>query len=213
MEPFTALTAIAAPLARANVDTEVIIPINRLIDFRRGQLGPFCFEPWRYDADGRPDATFVLNDPRYRDARILVAGPNFGCGSSREHAVWALWDVGIRVVIAESFGDIFRANCFQNGLLPVALPAADVARLTDEIAAAEEPRVAVDLVECRVTTPTGIVLGFDVDPQRREALLAGLDEVGLTLRHADEIRAFAARDRDARPWAYRPLELRRGTNP
>lgn len=211
MDAFTTLTATAAPLPRANVDTEVIIPINRLIDFRRGQLGPYCFEPWRYDADGRPDAAFVLNDSRYRDARILVAGANFGCGSSREHAVWALWDYGIRVVVAESFGDIFRANCFQNGLLPIALPAADIARVFAALAVATEPTITVDLVANRIGLPGGETLTFSIDPQRREALLEGLDEVGLTLRLADAIRAFEARDRDERPWAYRPLEPTTGT--
>lgn len=206
MEAFHTLAAVAAPLDRANVDTEVIIPIARLIANQRGRLGPYCFEPWRVDANGDAVPSFFINDPRYRGARILVAGENFGCGSSREMAVWALWDLGIRVVIAQSFGDIFRANCFQNGLLPITLSGADVARLMREIASAPEPRMVVDLAAGRITTPLRGAIAFTIDAERRDALLEGLDEVGMTLRLVDDIDAFERRDRTARPWAYTGLE-------
>jgi len=208
MEAFHTLAAVGAPLDRANVDTEVIIPIARLIANKRGQFGPYCLEPWRVDANGEPDPSFFINDPRYRGARILVAGENFGCGSSREAAVWALWDLGIRVVIAESFGDIFRANCFQNGLLPITLPKADVVRLLDEITTAPEPLMVVDLASGRITTPLRGTIEFAIDAQRRDALLEGLDEVGMTLKLIGDIDAFERRDRIARPWAYTGLETR-----
>lgn len=211
MEPFVPLVAVAAPLPRANVDTEVIIPIARVIASRRGQLGPYCLEPWRVDAHGIPDPTFFINDPRYQDARILVTRENFGCGSSREMAVWALWDLGIRVVIAESFGDIFRSNCFQNGLLPITLAKGDIVRLLDEIATAPEPLMCVNLAAGRITTPLHETIGFTIEADRRAALLEGLDEVGMTLKHVLDINAFERRDRVARPWAYTGLDTGHGT--
>ena len=206
MKPFVRLEAGAAPLMRANIDTDQIIRIDRLIAHGRGELGPYCLEALRYTADGSEDPAFTPNGPRYRGAQVLVAAENFGCGSSREHAVWALLDWGLRVVIAPSFGDIFYGNCFQVGLLPVRLPAAEVAAIADELAAAEAPRIAVDLQACTVTTPAGRVLAFAIEPERREALLQGLDDIGRTLLQAATIEAFRRRDTAARPWIYRQTE-------
>lgn len=206
MQPFSKLTAVAAPLAKANVDTEVIIPIRRLIDFPRGQLGPFAFEPWRYEAPDRPNPDFVLNHTRYAGAKILVAGENFGCGSSREHAVWALWDFGFRCVIAPSFGDIFRANAFQNGLLTIVLDKAQSDALMTEIQTAEAPVLQVDLNDCTILTPSLNALSFQIDAERRTALLEGLDEIGLTQRYAKEIASFAEHDAATRPWAYQKIK-------
>jgi 3-isopropylmalate dehydrogenase len=206
MTPFSSLRATAAPLLRANVDTDQIIRIERLIEHPRGALGPFCLEALRYLGDGTDDPGFAPNTARYRGAGILVTGENFGCGSSREHAVWALMDWGLRAVIAPSFGDIFYANCFQNGLLPVRLPAADVAALAEELASADAPVVQVDLQACTVTTPSGRVLSFAIEPDRRAGLLAGLDEIGLTLLEAGRIENFRRRDEAARPWIYRQTD-------
>jgi 3-isopropylmalate dehydrogenase len=207
MRPFTTVTAVAAPEPRVNIDTDVLIPIHRLIDHPPDELGPFLFEAWRYGADGEPNPEFALNQPRYQGAEVLVVGDNFGCGSSREHAVWALDAFGIRCVIATSFGDIFRQNCFQNGVLPVVLAAEDVdaliAELHDESAA---PTVTVDLGDRTVITPSGRTIRFEIDDERREALMAGLDEIGMTLRLVGEIRGFEARDLDERPWIYRATE-------
>jgi 3-isopropylmalate/(R)-2-methylmalate dehydratase small subunit len=205
MQSFTRVTAVGAPLAKSNVDTEVIIPITRLIEFKRGELGPYAFEPWRYAADGAPQPDFVLNKPKYAGAQILVTGANFGCGSSREAAVWALWDLGLRCVIAESFGDIFRANCFQNGLLPITLAAEAVLQLQREIANADSPMMSVDLWQSNIVTPTGRILSFGIDPERRVALLEGLDETGITLKSLPDIQEFQERDRLERPWVYQPL--------
>jgi 3-isopropylmalate/(R)-2-methylmalate dehydratase small subunit len=196
-------------MKRANVDTEVIIPITRLIAFPRGQLGPYAFEPWRYLSEGKPDPGFILNTPRYAGASILVAGENFGCGSSREHAVWALWDMGFRVIIAPSFGDIFRANSFQNGLLTITLPLSTVEQLFDEVETAGEPVFTVDLEHCTLHCPSGRTIAFEIEPERRSALLEGLDEVGLTLKLESDITAFQERDRKARPWAYQKIEDKR----
>ncbi|HSB88139.1 MAG TPA: 3-isopropylmalate dehydrogenase [Ilumatobacteraceae bacterium] len=202
MRPFTRIEAVAAPVHRPNIDTDVLIPISRLIEHRPDELGPFLFEPWRYLDDGRPDPHFSLNQERYEGAEVLVAGQNFGCGSSREHAVWALASFGIRCVIAPTFGDIFRQNCFQNGVLPLALPELDVAQLVDELAA-DTPVVTVDLVDQVVVFPSGRQVRFDFDAERRRALLDGLDDIGTTLTFSDEIRAFEADDLVTRPWSYR----------
>jgi 3-isopropylmalate/(R)-2-methylmalate dehydratase small subunit len=202
MEKFINLEARAAALPRANVDTEVIIPINRLIAFRRGALGPYCFEPWRYDSTGAPQASFPLNDERFEGAQILVTGANFGCGSSREAAVWALWDMGFRCIIAESFGDIFSMNCFQNGLLTITLDKPSVDRILDEIRAEPVPMMRVDLERTLVTTPAGRLVHFPIDAERRVGLLEGLDEVALTLKYDFEIDTFEQRDRLERPWAH-----------
>jgi 3-isopropylmalate dehydrogenase len=206
MKPFVRVEATAAPLMIANIDTDQIIRIDRLIENRRGELGPFCLEALRFRADGSEDPAFVPGLARYRGAAILVAAENFGCGSSREHAVWALVDWGIRAVIAPSFGDIFYANCFQNGLLPVRLPAADVAAIALQLTHSERPVVAVDLQACTVTMPAGELLTFSVEPERRDALLEGLDDIGMTLRDRGLIEAFRSDDEAARPWVYRRSE-------
>ena len=211
MEQFTTLTAPAAPLMRANVDTDMIIRIERLIGTGRTGLGPHAFETLRYRPDGSENPEFVLNKQPYRDSTILLAGPNFGCGSSREGAVWALMGAGIRCVIAPSFGDIFFANCFQNGLLPVALPEEIVKKIADQTEASQGvARTAVDLVALTVTLPSGDIVPFTMDPRRRDALLEGLDDIALTLRHAEKIAAWQARDRAARAWAWEPVALRAG---
>jgi len=206
MKPLVRLEAQAAPLMRANIDTDQIIRINRLIDHPRGELGPYCLEVLRYRPDGSDNPEFEPNQPRYRHASILVAAENFGCGSSREHAVWALADWGVRAVVAPSFGDIFYGNCFQNGVLPVRLPAAEVAVIADELATAPAPRMTIDLEACTVRTPAGRTLPFTIEPERREALLAGLDDIGLTLRERPAIEAFRAADEAARPWIYHNME-------
>ena len=206
MEPYTTLTAVAAPLAKANVDTEVIIPIRRLIDFPRGQLGPYAFEPWRYDEARQPNPDFILNQAKYQAAQILVTGENFGCGSSREHAVWALWDMGFRCIIAPSFGDIFRANSFQIGLLTIVLDKSVTELLINEIQTAPLPVMTVDLQACLIHTPRLGALCFSIDQERRAALLEGLDQIGLTQKHSRDIAAFATRDQSARPWAYQKLD-------
>ncbi len=205
MDKFTELRAVAAPLMLANVDTDCIIRMERLARLDRGEFGPWAFESLRYLPDGSENPQFVLNQAPWRGAKILLAGENFGCGSSRETAVWALWDLGVRSVIAPSFGDIFYGNCFQNGLLPIRLSAATV----DEIAAAvraEAREIAIDLERQRVTTAEGRTYAFDIEAQRKHMLLEGLDAVGETLMHAAAIDAFAARDRGERPWLYRVVD-------
>ncbi|WP_405539370.1 3-isopropylmalate dehydratase small subunit [Streptomyces sp. NBC_00075] len=203
MERFTSLTAIAAPMLRQNVDTDLIIRIDRLIGSRRVDLGQFCLEALRYRPDGTNDPGFILNRTPYDRAEILLAGPNFGCGSSREPAVWALMDMGFRAVVAPSFGDIFHNNCFQNGLLPVVLPAPAIEVLAGDTAPDPARRlVTVDLLRQEVTSPGGRAYPFSVDPLQRQGLLEGLDSVGLTLRREDDIAAFQKRDRHERPWAY-----------
>lgn len=208
MKPFTRLQATAAPVMHANIDTDQIIRINRLIDNRRGELGPFCMEALRFLPDGSESADFAPNTPRYRGAAILVAGENFGCGSSREHAVWSLVDWGVRAVIAPSFGDIFYSNSFQNGLLPVRLAADEVAAIAEELARCDSPTVTVDLQSCTVVTPAGRVVPFAIEPERREALLAGLDDIGMTLRDRATIETFRLNDEVAHPWIYRQTEKR-----
>ena len=203
MQPFTAVTGTAAPLLRDNIDTDLIIRVERLGDTPRGAMGPFAFEALRYGTDGAEDPGFVLNQPAFRGAPILVTGANFGCGSSREGAVWALMGMGLRCVIAPSFGDIFLNNCFQNGFLPVQLPVAEMARLVQECTG-DNARVTVDLHRQLVVFPHGEEVGFAIEPMRRHAMLEGLDEIGLTLQHSDAIAAFQARDRSARPWVWLP---------
>jgi 3-isopropylmalate/(R)-2-methylmalate dehydratase small subunit len=203
MEKFTTLSGIAAPLMRANIDTGAIIaPIYMLS--RSIDLGQKLFANWRYDPDGVEKADFVLNQPRYRNSQILIGGPNFGCGSSREGAVWALMRFGIRCVIAPGFGEIFFSNACQNGLLPVKLAEAETRRLADAVAAAPEPRVTVDLVRSIVTSPDGEEISFTLAEDRRTSLLEGLDETSLILRHEDEIDAFQAQLRAEQPWVFRP---------
>ncbi len=206
MRPFTTVTGVAVPIPRSNIDTDVLIPISRLIGRDPDELGPFLFEPWRYRDDGQPDPEFPVNQPRYEGAVVLVTGENFGCGSSREHAVWATAAQGFRCVIAPSFGDIYRSNCFQNGILPVTLPAGEVHRLSDELGGPQEPIVTVDLVGCEVVFPSGHVVGFELEPDRRQALLEGLDDIGMTLQLTDSIRRHERDDEAAHPWKYRTTE-------
>jgi 3-isopropylmalate/(R)-2-methylmalate dehydratase small subunit len=205
MEKLTVVTAPAAVLLRQNIDTDIIIRIERLIDFGRTELGPYCFEALRKRPDGSDDPAFFLNDPAYRGAQILLAGRNFGCGSSREGAVWALMCHGIRVVVAPSFGDIFFNNCFQNGVLPIVLDTARIEALAARVQ--QDPqrhRLTVDLVRSRLhfAGDDTAAIDFTVDPNRRDALLTGLDEIGATLQRDPEITAFQARDQGLRPWVY-----------
>lgn len=193
MEPFVKLTGVAAPIDRVNIDTDAIIPAVHLKSIRRTGYGEHLFSSWRFNEDGTPRPDFVLNQPAYAAANILVAGRNFGCGSSREHAPWALNDYGIRCVIAPSFADIFFNNCFQNGLLPVVLPEEQVRRIIDLTTANPGLRLNVDLEAQRIWDENEeIVLDFAVDPFRRYCLLNGLDDIGLTLQQEDKIAAYEA---------------------
>lgn len=204
MNSFTRLEAIAAPILLENIDTDVIIRIERLVgNGIRGTLAPWCFGALRYRADGSEDPAFILNRPPYRDAKIIIGGRNFGCGSSREGAVWSLQERGVTCVIAPSFGDIFYNNCFQNGVLPVVLDEAVVAGLAREVEQSQGAgRVTVDLEACVVTSPEGNRHPFRVEARRREALLQGLDEIGVTREQAAVIDTFQSRDRRRRPWVY-----------
>ena len=211
MKPFVRLDGLVAPLDRANVDTDAIIPKQFLKSIKRTGFGPHLFDEWRYLDHGEPgmdcarrppNPEFNLNQPRYQGASILLARENFGCGSSREHAVWALDEYGIRCVIAPSFADIFFTNSFKSGLLPLRLPVETVDRLFKEIMAQPGYRLTVDLLAQTVLTPQGAVLGFQIDPFRKECLLNGWDDIELTLRHADEIRAYEARRRQQAPWLF-----------
>lgn len=205
MRKFVTLTAAAAPIPWTNVDTDRIIRVERCAQVPRERMGDWAFEMDRFDAAGAPDPSFVLNRAPFRGAEILVAGENFGCGSSREMAVWALAGMGVRCVIAPSFGEIFFGNCFPNGLLPIRLAPEAVERLLARLAQARDAAQAtltVDLAQCRIATPWGETLAFEVEPMRRQMLLEGLDPVGLTLTRADAIDAFQARDRERRPWIH-----------
>lgn len=211
MDKFTILDGLVAPLDRPNVDTDAIIPKQFLKSIKRSGFGPNLFDEWRYldhgepgmDNSGRPlNPDFVLNQARYQGAEILVARENFGCGSSREHAPWALLDYGFRAVIAPSFADIFFNNCFKNGILPIVLGAAEVDQLFCETFAEEGYRLTVDLEAQSVSTPNGLVFNFAVDPFRKYCLLNGLDDIGLTLQHADKIRAYEERRRQSEPWVF-----------
>jgi 3-isopropylmalate dehydrogenase len=206
MRRFTTLDSRAVPVARANVDTDTLIRIERLIEHPPDELGTFLFEPLRYLPDGRPDPAFPLNQERYAGAEILVAGANFGCGSSREHAVWALDAFGIRAIIAPSFGDIFQQNCLQNGLLTITLAPAEVERISAELADGAEPRMRVDLGAAQVVTPAGRTVAFEIEPERQRALLDGLDDIGATLGLDARIAEFEQHDETARPWKYRTTD-------
>ncbi len=203
MDKFTTLTGIAAPLPMINVDTDMIIPKQYLKTIRRTGLGKHLFDEMRYDANGREIADFVLNRPAYRTAGILVAGENFGCGSSREHAPWALLDFGIRCVIAPSFADIFYNNCFKNGILPVVLSKEDVAKLLDDAERGANAVVSVDLEKQEITGPDGGRIRFEVDAFRKHCLLNGLDDIGLTLEKAAAIDGYELGQRAAQPWLWR----------
>jgi 3-isopropylmalate/(R)-2-methylmalate dehydratase small subunit len=211
MEKFIKVTGIVAPLDRANVDTDAIIPKQFLKSIKRSGFGPNAFDEWRYLDHGEPgmdnskrplNPGFVLNQPRYKGASVLLARDNFGCGSSREHAPWALLDYGFRVIIAPSFADIFFNNCFKNGVLPIKLDAAIVDRLFKAVAAQEGYRLTVDLAAQTITTPDGDVIRFEVEEFRKHCLLNGLDDIGLTLQHVDDIRAYEARCKQEAPWLF-----------
>jgi 3-isopropylmalate/(R)-2-methylmalate dehydratase small subunit len=200
MTPFTTLTATAAPLDMANVDTDKIIPARFLKTIKRSGLGTSLFASLRYNDDGSETPDFVLNQDKYRGAKILIAGENFGCGSSREHAPWALLDFGITCIIAPSFADIFHGNCFKNGILPIVLPPDICAELMADAALGPNARLTIDLASETITRPDGTTIGFTIDPFRKKCLLGGLDDIGLTLEHATAIDAFEANEATARPW-------------
>jgi 3-isopropylmalate/(R)-2-methylmalate dehydratase small subunit len=200
MDPFTTLTGIAAPMPLVNIDTDMIIPKQFLKTIKRSGLGRNLFDEMRYTPDGVEIAEFVLNRPAYRSAEILIAGDNFGCGSSREHAPWALLDFGIRCVISTSFADIFYNNCFKNGILPIVLPADQVAVLMEDAQRGANARMTVDLPSQTVTASDGTTFRFEIDPFRKHCLLNGLDDIGLTLEKAAAIDSFEARLQGTRPW-------------
>ncbi len=200
MEKFTKLTGVAAPLPIINVDTDMIIPKQFLKTIKRTGLGKNLFDEMRYTRDGQEVAEFVLNRPAYRKAAILVAGANFGCGSSREHAPWALLDFGIRCIIAPSFADIFYNNCFKNGILPITVPKDDLARLMDDAERGSNATLTVDLEAQEIRGPDGGVVKFDIDPFRKHCLINGLDDIGLTLVKADKIASYEKK-LAGQPWA------------
>jgi len=200
MEKFTTLSGVAAPLPMINIDTDMIIPKQFLKTIKRTGLGKNLFDEMRYTQDGKEVAEFVLNKPAYRQAKILVAGANFGCGSSREHAPWAIADFGIRAVIATSFADIFYNNCFKNGILPITLPQEDVDKLMDDANRGANAVVTIDLAAQEIRGPDGGCIHFELDPFRKHCLLNGLDDIGLTLEKADKIAAFEAGRQLATPW-------------
>ena len=200
MQKFTTLRGVAAPLPMINVDTDMIIPKQFLKTIKRTGLGKNLFDELRYNPDGSEKPEFVLNRPAYRKAQVLVAGENFGCGSSREHAPWALLDFGIRCVIAPSFADIFYNNCFKNGILPIALPKAEVAKLMDDAERGSNAILAVDLEKQEITGPDGGRIRFEIEPFRKRCLLEGLDDIGLTLQKQAAIDSFETKARLERPW-------------
>lgn len=211
MRAFTQLKGIVAPMNRANIDTDMIIPKQFLKSIKRSGFGPNLFDELRYLDVGEPDADnsgrplnpdFVLNQARYQGASVLLAQENFGCGSSREHAPWALEDFGFRAIIAPSYADIFFSNCFKNGLLPIVLPQAKVDQLFAEVEANEGYQLEVDLASQTITTPSGEKISFDVDAFRKHCLLNGLDDIGLTLEDADAIRAYEAKRKEQAPWLF-----------
>ena len=211
MKAFTKITAIVAPLDRSNVDTDAVIPKQFLKSIKRSGFGPGAFDEWRYLDHGEPgmdnskrplNPDFSLNQPRYQGAQILLTRKNFGCGSSREHAPWALDDYGFRAVIAPSFADIFFNNCYKNGLLPIVLTEEQVDQLFKEVEANEGYQLSIDLAEQTLTTPSGETFKFDITEHRKHCLLNGLGEIGLTLQHADEIRDFEEKRRQSQPWLF-----------
>ena len=211
MQAFTQLNGLVVPLDRANVDTDAIIPKQFLKSIKRSGFGPNAFDEWRYLDQGEPgmdnskrplNPDFVLNQPRYQGASVLLARENFGCGSSREHAPWALEDYGFKVVIAPSFADIFFNNCFKNGMLPIVLSAGAVDALFSQVAANQGYKLDVNLAAQTVTTPSGEVYTFEVDAFRKHCLLNGLDDIGLTMQQQDKIKAFEAKHQQSQPWLF-----------
>jgi len=201
MEKFTTLTGVAAPLPMVNIDTDMIIPKQFLKTVQRTGLSKGLFYEMRFDVNGKPKEGFVLDQPAYKNTKILVAGENFGCGSSREHAPWALLDAGIRCVIAPSFADIFYNNCFKNGILPIVLPQEQVDLLMDDASRGANAIVTVDLEKQEITGPDGGTIHFDIDPFRKHCLLNGLDDIGLTLQKSDRIGSFEEKRKVSQPWA------------
>ena len=201
MEKFTILTGVAAPLKMINVDTDMIIPKQYLKTIKRTGLGKGLFSELRYRDDGSENSDFVLNRPAYRKAKVLVAGDNFGCGSSREHAPWALLDFGIRCVISTSFADIFYNNCFKNGILPIKVSAAELEKLFDDAERGSNATLTIDLAKQEIHGPDGGTIRFDIDPYRKRCLLNGLDDIGLTMEKRDKIEAFEKKAARTRPWA------------
>ncbi len=200
MDKFETLTGVAAPMPQINVDTDMIIPKQFLKTIKRSGLGVNLFDEMRYDSDGNEIPDFILNQPAYRNTEIIVAGDNFGCGSSREHAPWAIKDFGIRCVIAPSFADIFYNNCFKNGILPIALPQETVDLLMSDAEKGENARMTVNLEDQTITTSDGEVVSFELDPFRKKCLLDGLDDIGLTMEKAAAIESFENRASAERPW-------------
>ena len=201
MEKFTTLSGVAAPLPMVNVDTDMIIPKNFLKTIKRTGLKDGLFYEMRWTADGQKK-DFILDQPAYQNARILVSGPNFGCGSSREHAPWALLDFGIRCIIAESFADIFYNNCFKNGVLPIKVPKEIIDKLLDDASRGSNAIIEVDLEKQQIRGPDGGTVHFDIDPFRKHCLLNGLDDIGLTMEKQSDIDDFEARQKDSQPWLY-----------
>ena len=201
MTPFTTLTGVAAPLDIMNVDTDMIIPKQYLKTIKRTGLGTGLFSEMRYKEDGSDNPDFVLNKPAYRKAEILVAGDNFGCGSSREHAPWALLDFGIRCVISTSFADIFYNNCFKNGILPITVSQADLDKLMDDARRGANATMTIDLPAQEIRGPDGGIVKFEIDPFRKHCLINGLDDIGLTMEKANSIADFEKQNATARPWA------------
>jgi 3-isopropylmalate/(R)-2-methylmalate dehydratase small subunit len=202
MDKFTVLTGVAAPLPIVNVDTDMIIPKQHLKTIKRTGLGVALFEEMRYDLSGKENPDFVLNKSAYRKAQILVAGDNFGCGSSREHAPWALLDFGIRCVISTSFADIFYNNCFKNGILPVKVSKEDLDKLMDDASRGSNSTLTVDLEKQEIKGPDGGTVKFEIDPFRRKCLLEGLDDIALTLAHGADIDAYEAKGKTTQPWLH-----------
>jgi 3-isopropylmalate/(R)-2-methylmalate dehydratase small subunit len=200
MQKFTVLEGVAAPLRMINIDTDMIIPKQYLKTIKRTGLGKGLFSEMRYNDDGSENSDFVLNKPAYRNARILVADDNFGCGSSREHAPWALMDFGIRCVISTSFGDIFYNNCFKNGILPIRVSPEDLEKLFDDADRGANATLTVDLEAQEIRGPDGGVVEFDIDPFRKHCLLNGLDDIGLTKQKHDKIVAYEEKVKGERPW-------------
>ncbi len=212
MKPFTTLTGMVAPLDRSNIDTDAIIPKQFLKSIKRTGFGPFLFDEWRYLDHGEPDMDcskrpvnpdFVLNQPRYSAAQILLTRANFGCGSSREHAPWALLDYGFRAIIAPSYADIFYNNCFKNGILPIVLPSEKVDLLFHEVENTLDYQLTIDLEQQTITTPQGTTHHFDIDPFRQHCLLGGLDDIALTLEKVSAIKTFEKRHLQQSPWLFR----------
>ena len=200
MEKFTTLTGVTAPMPMINIDTDMIIPKQFLKSIKRTGYAEQLFFELRFDDDGKEIEDFVLNKPAYRDSKIIVAGENFGCGSSREHAPWALLDFGIRCVISESFADIFYNNCFKNGILPIKLPKEDVAKLMEDAERGSNATVTIDLVSQEITEPDGSTIKFDLHPFLKECLINGLDDIALTMKKAEKIDSYEAKQQAAQPW-------------